>query len=778
MSLRSAAWRYRLLLALPALALAACGPAKPSRPPIAPVVAGLGDPRLSSRDRGMVLLGELGCVQCHADEKANPASARRGPNLSGVGARVHADYLVRFLADPHATDPGTTMPAMLFDRSQSEREDAAAALSDYLRSFTPEEVASAPIDRDAAANGKALFHQVGCAACHAPRDEQDREIALPDSVSLSNVAAKYPPAALRAFLLAPHDVRPDSRMPDLHLSPTEAHELTSYLLLAASPAAPAKAPDPARVERGRTLFAERQCAACHALPDERRAPTAAQTPLRKLKNLRAGCLSDGVGAWPFLELSEGQRSDLTAALQSLDAATTDEQQIHQLLASRHCTACHARGESGGVTTERSSYFTTRDPSMGMEARIPPPLTGIGAKLQPAWLRDAIAHGQAIRPYLHTRMPGFGDAIATALSALVERTDTLPPLALPKFPDDDKKQREIRDLGWELVGDKGMNCISCHAFAGEKVGMMAAVDLIDSTAERLRREWFHHFLRAPYDFKQGTLMPQFFVGGVSSRPNLGGGDVMQQIDGIWHYLAEGRNTRQPSGMRHPAIELKVDLETVLLRRSAQRTGKRGISVGYPGGVNLTFDAETIGLNQIWWGKFANASGVFYGQGSGEVHPMSQQLVELPKGPAFVQLGNQDAPWPAATRRELGHEWLGYDLDAQQSPTFRYRCEGVTITDTPSVLKENQERPTLRRTLTFASDKDPTLHFRAARAERIEELSSDLGTSEIAVGPSLRMRLPSGAFRIRAAAKERELIVTIPLKQGAAQLVVDYRFQEGK
>lgn len=776
---RSAARHIHLLITLPMLALAACGARSLAREGIPPVVAGLSDPVLAARDRGIVLLGELGCTNCHADDKGVVHAARRGPHLGGVGARVQADYLIRLVADPHEADPGTTMPALLYDRGDAARLDSATAIADYLRSLSPSIPASAePIDAAAADRGKVLFHQVGCAACHAPYDAQDRAIALPDSVPLDNVAAKYQPAALRAFLLQPHDVRPDSRMPDLHLSPTEAHELASFLLRNAKPAGTANAVDSGRVALGRQLFAERRCASCHAGGDDRASPASPAAPLRGLKNLNGGCLSPALGPWPLWELSAAQRSDIQAALQNLDAPIGDELRIHQLLASRHCTACHARGESGGVAPERSSYFTTRDPSMGMEARIPPPLTGVGAKLQSAWLQDAIAHGQAIRPYLHTRMPGFGDAIAVALRGLLERTDQLPPLTLPTPAEDDRKRHEVRDLGCDLVGDKGMNCISCHAFAGEQAGSMAAVDLIDSTGVRLRREWFHHFLRAPYDFKQGTLMPQFFVGGVSARPNFAGGDVMQQIDGIWQYLAEGRNTRQPSGMRHPAIELKVDNEAVLLRRSAQRTGKRAISVGYPGGVNLTFDAESLSMNQVWWGKFANASGVFYGQGSGEVHPMSQQLVELPKGPAFAQLSAPDAPWPAATRRELGQEWLGYDLDAQQRPTFRYRCEGVAITDTPSVLTDDQKRVTLRRTITFQSDRDPTLQFRAARAERIEERGSDLGASEVAVGASLRMRLPSGSFRIRAAAKEQELIVSVPLQQGKAQLVIDYSYQEAK
>ncbi len=767
--------RHFLSLASIALALTACGDSLPNREPIAPIIAGLGDQVLLARDRGMVLLGELNCVGCHQATGGIAVLARSGPKLAAIGNRVRPDFLRHFLTDPHATDPGTTMPAMLFDRSASAREAAVSALSNYLRSFAIDAPSVIePHDADAAARGKTLFHEVGCVACHAPRDEQGNERPLPDSLPLGNLSAKYRPAALRAFLLAPQDVRPDARMPDLHLTPTEAHELTSYLLASKASAEP---PPPAinatEVALGRTLFAERNCASCHALPDPTRPAPRTEKPLRELANHDAGCLSLSHGKWPAFELTAEQRSDILAALRNLDAPFTDEQLIHQSLAQSNCTACHQRGESGGVTPAHSKYFTTNDQNIGQESKIPPPLTLVGAKLQRDWLQDAIANGQLVRPYLRTRMPGFGPSIATTLTELLARTDTLKPMTLPTPPDGDKQQEQIRNLGCELVGDKGMNCITCHAFAGERVGTMAAVDLIDGTGQRLRREWFHHFMRAPFDFRPGTLMPQFFVNGTSSRPNLGGGDVMQQIDAMWQYLAEGRNTRQPSGLRHPAIELQADKTTVLLRRSTQRTGKRGINVGFPNGASLTFDAESLAMNQIWWGKFVDASGVWYGQGSGEVHPMSQQLAQLPKGPAFASLSDNDAPWPTATRRELGDQWLGYDLDAQQRPSFRYACSAVTITDAPIALAAEQgAKPTVRRTLTFASVKDFLLSFRAARDPSI----SDLGNGEIAVGKALRITLPPGTFRIRQVEQDRELIVTIPISQGHAELIVGYRWQE--
>ena len=759
-----------------ALGPSACTERPPARAALPPVVAGLAQPGLSARTRGKVLLGELGCVQCHLPESgAATVDGRVGPDLATVGERVRADWIVRFLADPHAVAPGTPMPDPLRDRDASARLQAADQLSHYLRSFAVPTTADEESDLAAAARGRPLFHQIGCVACHAPRDESANESAMPASVPLGNLTAKYTTKGLRAFLLAPHLARPAARMPDLHLSPAEAHDLAHFLLAAPAPQPPATAADAGRIAAGRALFAENGCVHCHALADPARPPARRPKALREL-DASGGCLSGDVGPWPFYSLSSEQRADLTAALSAAPAEEDDEQRIVQLLVSRNCTACHARGDFGGVSAERAPFFVSNDPSIGAESRLPPPLTGVGAKLQREWLAAAIGHGQSARPYLRTRMPGFGVRFGAELSERLARRDALPPLEVAPLPADEQQARAVLDLGRELVGDKGMSCITCHAFAGDRVGTMGAIDLVESTAERLRPQWFAHFLRAPLRMKPGTLMPEYFPGGVSVRPEFGGGDVARQIDAMWHYLAQGRNVGKPSGMRSAPMELAVGDEAVILRRSVQNTGKRGISVGYPLGVNVTFDAERLALNQIWWGKFLDPAGVWTGQGAGEARILGRELATLPNGPAFVVLEDAQAPWPTASRRELGQQFLGYDLDAQQRPTFRYVCADVTISDT---LHEHRadgappgDRPLLRRTLRFTGAVDKTLHFRAALDGRIEPD----GPEGARVGNSLHLRLSPAAFVIRPAGEQRELLVAIPIAKGVAELTIDYMWQE--
>jgi hypothetical protein len=371
------------------------------------------------------------------------------------------------------------------------------------------------------------------------------------------------------------------------------------------------------------------------------------------------------------------------------------------------------------------------------------------------------------------MPGFGKDTAQELATLFEQRDHVPALDLAALPTEWEQIDPLVELGCQLVGDGGMTCISCHTFAGKRAGFMAAIDLVDSTALRLRREWFTHFMREPAKFLPLTVMPKFFEGDVSTRTEFAGGDTAQQIDALWVYLTQGRNVREPSGMRYDPIPLAVGNEAVVLRRSLQNTGKRAIAVGLPQGVNFSFDAENLGLDQIWWGEFVDASGVWTGQGAGEARILSDERVRLPTGPAFVVLADADAAWPSDSRRALGQRFLGYDLDAQQRPAFRYVCAEVTITDAAQELPvAGASRPLLRRTLAFESTSDTTLTFRAALDGRVE----DLGDGNVAVGSALRMQLPAGSFRIRAAGEEFELLVEIPLRQGRADLVIDYSWME--
>ncbi|MDA1259661.1 MAG: hypothetical protein O3A20_03480, partial [Planctomycetota bacterium] len=78
------------------LGVLACSQRQPEQFLAPPAVAGLAHAGLEARDRGLILLGELGCANCHAaGSEDGRIDARRGPDLAEVGSRVRVDYLPR-----------------------------------------------------------------------------------------------------------------------------------------------------------------------------------------------------------------------------------------------------------------------------------------------------------------------------------------------------------------------------------------------------------------------------------------------------------------------------------------------------------------------------------------------------------------------------------------------------------------------------------------------------------------------------------------------------------
>lgn len=700
MSLGYGALPYASAVAL-ALTLASCG-GELQRTDHAPVVAGLETTDLEPLIRGRVLLGELGCVGCHADSRGL-SDERPGPDLQTVGARVRGDYLRSHLQSPMDARPGTVMPDLLRGLSGALLRRTARQLAGYLQSFAAPPADTLAADADAVSAGRQLWETTGCRACH------DAEPA-----DLQRLSQKYTLQTLQRFLLDPHSSRPAARMPKFALSPTEANALASFLT--SEPAqtttvAPVTDDD---VREGRAHFAKLGCANCHALEDPKRPASTMAKPLEQL-DASQGCLSGATGAWPYYALNAQQRADIRIALKG--EPLRGEALVRQHLASRNCLACHVRGELDALDAS-AELFDTHDPTLGLEGRVPPPLTGVGAKLQRRWLKNTIGHGQRERPYLKTRMPGFGDDFAARLTTAFDAQDQPFEATISPLPDDRKQAEEVVKVGQQLAGDKGMGCIACHLFAGEQGGSMAGIDLLHSTGERLRPAWFKQFVLDPYAFKPGTLMPKFYPGGKSTRPEIADGDVDAQLDGLWHYLAKGRNVRKPSGLRRPPIELKVAAEAVMLRRAVQNTSKRGISVGYPGGVNITFDAETLALNQIWWGRFVDARPVWTSQGHGQAHVLERRRSKLPLQPNLAQLADPAAPWPSTTRRERGDRWLGYDLDDAQRPTLRYTCGELEVADQLREVRDG-DATILRRRLEFEGPSQVVL--RIARSEDIQRTS---------------------------------------------------------
>ena len=707
-----------------------------------PVIGGLTRPeQVSPRISGAVLISELSCAACHATTRADLA-AKPGPDLSAVGARAHGAHLREFIANPAATKPGTTMPDVLGHLPAAERTATADALAHYLATLGGASPTFTPPAPPAVERGRKLYHSVGCVACHSP------ETPLADSVPLGPVAAKYSVASLAKFLEDPLAVRPGGRMPDAKLDHFEAVDIASYLLRDQTAPPPAFRPDPHLAARGKGLFTQHRCDACHTVDSPRSGPT-----LAALDQVRPGhgCLSAQPGAWPQYSLSDAQRTAVRAALAAPAEPLSVAENVELSLTRLNCLACHQRDELGGVPANRNAHFTGKDENLGDQGRLPPSLTGVGAKLKRDWLREVVVNGASARPYLNTRMPKFGAANAGPLAHWLKQLDTLPPAEFTRVAKGDKPH----EIGRELAGSKALNCIACHTFRGRSAAPIRALDLTTMT-ERLEETWFHHFLANPQRFAPLTIMPGFWPDGKSPLPDVLGGDSGQQRDVLWQYLERGPEAREPQGLVLEPLVIPVTDEAVIIRRAFPGIGKRGIGVGYPGGMNLSFDAGQMRLGSIWSGGFIEASGIWRGQGAGQARILGKDTTTFPPGPAFAVLDSPDAAWPApdATPRPSPYSFTGYTLDAQQRPTLRYSAEGVSVEDSFIERRDPGGRVFIERTLKFPAGSPAALHFRVATDKLIEPR----GPREFAVGKNLRVRLPSEPL-VRPAGEGKELLLPV-------------------
>src|SRR5439155_9492018 len=163
-------------------------------------------------------------------------------------------YLRALISNPSAEKPSTTMPDVLHDLTGSQKAEAVDALVHFLSSQnTTNALAATSASEVQISQGRLLYHQVGCVACHAPQESAaalfskassgPEESALhPEakafeqdsfehaSVPLRQLAKKLTVDELTRFLINPLQTRPSGRMPSLNLTEAEAAATAMYLL--------------------------------------------------------------------------------------------------------------------------------------------------------------------------------------------------------------------------------------------------------------------------------------------------------------------------------------------------------------------------------------------------------------------------------------------------------------------------------------------------------------------------------------------------------------------
>lgn len=257
-------------------------------------------PLAPTLNQGRILVERWGCVNCHLIEGFENAP-RVGPSLAKANATLDGQFFAEYVLSPHELRPWTTMPQSFRQennlsqttdgtdgdtRARAEIDAMWAYLSavsqddpsDQGRNW-PEEWAKPEFMAKAKEQGRRLFNEIGCLACHPPverrsgpygtvasrpadlrensegiqtgryhRPSPDDVEALVESTSDTQSAiVRYAPDLsnmggelrggpwIREWLIDPTRYLPGSRMPRLRLTP----------LPASAPAAPTGVPDEA-----------------------------------------------------------------------------------------------------------------------------------------------------------------------------------------------------------------------------------------------------------------------------------------------------------------------------------------------------------------------------------------------------------------------------------------------------------------------------------------------------------------------------------------------------
>lgn len=684
-------------------------------------------------DPGERLIAELNCVACHAvePEVANRLDSKEAPILGQVGRRLSPEHLAAWLADPQKVKPGTMMPQIFTGLDPAIAERVIDPLVHFLVSLggvAP--LTETEFDESDVKLGRVLYHQVGCVACHAPREapsvlqpilkpETDNPYGGEDVLATEiPVGAKEGVAplgsftgsnikALAAFLQDPVSVRPSGRMPAMDLTEDEARAIATYLIATdvqahpeqvTMPAARGFGLDPEKRDKGMRIFAAMGCADCHEMGPNRTA-VEPQRPvpypgLFELKKLDQGCLAPVPPAMAAnYSLTDAQRQAIRKTLQNrnqLKEPLSPADSIDRTLSAMNCYACHARDGQGSVDPARRDYFITLgEAELGDEGRIPPPLTGVGSKLLTGWMSRVISEGLKVRPYMATRMPAWTTVNAPRLAGAFEAVDAPCPIEeLPPAP----FSASLAADGLRLVGTgRGMACINCHSIKGSDPIGEPAMDLV-TTHERLRSDWFHTYMRDPDKLRPGTRMPNHWPADQPNPfPEIQGGDPEAQINAIWAYLSQGEFLAMPEGVAEEGgYEIVVRDEPVVFRTFIKGAGARAIAIGFKEQVHLAFNAEECRVTEIWRGAFLNASGAWAGRGGNSTDPLGSDVLACGTALPFQALesngeimSNQPEP-----------KFRGYRFDDRRQPILQYEFADWVIDEQPlPVLRPTA--PGLRR-----------------------------------------------------------------------------------
>ena len=84
---------------------------------------------------GLVLMQQYNCIACHDPGKLQIEHAKRAPELAWSAKHLNPYYIERYIANPHRSKPGATMPNVLGHLDETARKNADARRVVELQPF-------------------------------------------------------------------------------------------------------------------------------------------------------------------------------------------------------------------------------------------------------------------------------------------------------------------------------------------------------------------------------------------------------------------------------------------------------------------------------------------------------------------------------------------------------------------------------------------------------------------------------------------------------------------